>query len=155
MTYSPEAISKLVRAAQLARRMLKDRALLVRAVLVLMALPGASITHAQVPPELEAIVGVYRGEALNGSDLDPVTTTFRLGSGGRLVGEYVIEDELGTFHGTISNAYFENGTLYVEWTDRDGEGYAELGFSNDFRSFDGFWGSLDSQNENPWTGVRQ
>ena len=111
--------------------------------------------QAQIPPELEAIVGTYRGEALNGSNLDPVTTTFRLASGGRLVGEYVIEDELGTFNGTISNAFFENGTLFIEWTDRDGEGYAELTFSSDFRRFDGFWGSLDSENQNPWNGRRE
>lgn len=110
---------------------------------------------AQIPAELEAIAGVYHGEALNGADLDPVTTTFRLGTGGRLVGEYVIDDELGTFHGTISNAFFEDGVLFIEWTDRDGEGYAELAFSSDFRRFDGFWGSLDSENENPWNGVRE
>jgi hypothetical protein len=145
MRYLEEAMIKLARAMQST----------LRPVLILFALLGTTLMHAQIPPELEAITGVYRGEALNGADLDPVTTTFRLGSGGRLVGEYVIEDELGTFHGTISNAYFENGTLYIEWTDRDGEGYAELGFSSDFRRFDGFWGSLDSANENPWNGRRE
>lgn len=134
------------------------RALRCNFVRLLKALPlllCAAFAHAQMPPEFEVIAGTYRGEALNGSDLDPVTTIFRLGSGCRLVGEYEIEDELGTFQGTISNAYFENGTLYIEWTDRDGEGYAELTFSSDFRSFDGFWGSLDSPNRNPWNGVRQ
>ncbi|HEY0963568.1 MAG TPA: hypothetical protein VGE69_14550 [Pseudomonadales bacterium] len=120
-----------------------------------MAASASTAVDAQIPPELEAIAGVYHGEALNGADLDPVTTTFRLASGGRLVGEYVIDDELGTFHGTISNAFFEDGVLFVEWTDRDGEGYAELTFSSDFRRFDGFWGALDSDNENPWTGIRE
>src|SRR5690606_16414637 len=90
----------------------------LRAVMtVLFAALGVAMVQAQIPPELEAIAGTYHGEALNGSDLDPVTTTFRLSSGGRLVGEYVIEDELGTFNGTISNAFFENGTLFIEWTD--------------------------------------
>src|SRR5690606_34900820 len=105
------------------------------AVVSMLSLP----LHAQVPPELDAVVGTYRGQALNGATLDPVTTTFRFASGGRLVGEYVIDDEAGTFHGTISNAYYDNGTLSVEWTDRDGEGFAELTFSSDFRRFDGFW----------------
>lgn len=127
----------------------------LRVMMVLFASLGVAELQAQIPPELEAIVGTYHGQALNGSSLDPVTTTFRLGSGGRLVGEYVIEDELGTFNGTISNAFFENGTLFVEWTDRDGEGYAELTFSSDFRRFDGFWASLDSENQNPWTGRRE
>ena len=119
-------------------------------VLLLAALP----LHAQVPPDLEAIVGVYRGEAANGGDLDPVTTTFRIASR-RLTGEYAIDDENGTFQGTISNAFFEDGVLKVEWTDRDGEGYAELAFTSDFRSFEGFWSSYESPNENPWTGVKQ
>lgn len=126
-----------------------------RAILIMLFISLGAAAHAQIPPELEAIAGTYHGEALNGSDLDPVTTTFRLGSGGRLVGEYVLEDETGTFHGTISNAFFEDGTLFIEWTDRDGEGYAELTFSSDFRSFDGFWGSLDSENQNPWSGRRE
>lgn len=121
------------------------------AILALLSPP----LHAQAPPDLSAIVGVYHGEALNGATLDPVTTTFRLASGGRLVGEYVIDDEGGSFHGTISNAFFKDGVLRIEWTDRDGEGYAELGFSSDFRRFDGFWASFDSPNENPWTGVKE
>lgn len=118
----------------------------------LLLLPGLP-AQAQ-PPDLVAIAGTYRGEALNGGDLDPVTTTFRL-TGGRLTGEYVVDDEAGTFQGTISNAFFEDGVLRVEWTDRDGEGYAELSFSSDFRSFEGFWGSYDSPNESPWTGEKQ
>ncbi len=49
----------------------------------------------------------------------------------------------------------QDGKLRVEWTDRDGEGYAELDFSPDFRSFDGFWASYDSPNGAPWNGVKQ
>ena len=125
-----------------------------RILILLLLLPSLAL-HAQVPPDLSAIVGVYHGEALNGATLDPVTTTFRLAPGGRLVGEYVIDDESGSFHGTISNAFFEDGVLRIEWTDRDGEGYAELVFSSDFSRFDGFWGSFDSPNENPWNGVKE
>ncbi len=115
----------------------------------------SSALHAQdVPADLAAIAGTYRGEALNGGSLDPVTTVFRL-TGRRLTGEYTIEDETGTFHGTISNAFFEDGTLRIEWTDRDGEGYAELDFSPDFRRFDGFWASYDNPDGAPWNGVKQ
>ena len=126
---------------------------IVVSALLLACLP----LQAQEPPaEFAAIVGTYQGEALNGGDLDPVTTTFRLASGGRLTGTYVIQDEdRGAFEGTISNAFYEDGVLAVEWTDRDGEGFAELTFSSDFRRFDGFWRSLDSPSENPWNGVRQ
>ena len=123
---------------------------LLCSILLVVCLP----LHAQ-PPDLAAIVGVYHGEAFNGGDLDPVTTTFRFAPGNRLVGEYVIEDESGVFQGTISNAFFEDGVLQVEWTDRDGEGYAELTFSSNFTRFDGFWASFDSPNENPWNGIKE
>lgn len=127
---------------------------MMRHILLAVLLLAGSPLYAQVPADLEAIVGVYRGEAANGGNLDPVTTTFRI-AGRRLTGEYVIDDESGAFHGTISNAFFEDGVLKVEWTDRDGEGYAELTFTNDFRSFDGFWSSYESPDQNPWTGVKQ
>jgi hypothetical protein len=112
--------------------------------------------RAQEPaPDIAAIVGTYHGEALNGGGLAPVTTIFRLAAGNRLVGEYTVEDSRGTFHGTISNAFFEDGKLSVEWTDRDGEGYAEFTFSSDFRSFEGIWASYDSPNGSPWSGVKE
>jgi hypothetical protein len=120
----------------------------------LLLLASLPLRAQEPPPDLAAIVGTYRGEALNGGSLDPVTTVFRF-NGGRLTGEYTIDDEAGTFHGTISNAFFEDGKLRIEWTDRDGEGYAELDFSPDFRSFDGFWASYDSPNGAPWTGVKE
>jgi len=126
-----------------------------RVLLLLVLLASLPLRAQEPPPELAAIVGTYHGQALNGGSLDPVTTVFRFASGGRLSGEYTIEDENGTFHGTISNAFFEDGRLNVEWTDRDGEGYAELNFSPDFRRFDGFWTSYESQSENPWTGVKE
>ncbi|TXT21080.1 MAG: hypothetical protein FD134_2765 [Gallionellaceae bacterium] len=121
-------------------------------LVLLLSLP----LHAQEPPpDLAAIVGTYHGEALNGGGLAPVTTVFRLASGNRLVGEYIVSDARGTFHGTISNAFFEDGKLSVEWTDRDGEGYAEFTFSPDFRSFEGIWASYDSPNGSPWSGEKE
>jgi hypothetical protein len=107
-------------------------------------------------PDWSQLVGTYEGEVFNGGDLDPVTTTFRVASGGRLTGEYVAEDEIETVRGTLSNARFDDeGGLVLEWTDRYGEGYARLVFSPDFRRFDGFWTSLDSEEELPWSGIRR
>jgi hypothetical protein len=127
----------------------------LRALYLLALLVSAPLCAQEPPPDLAAIVGTYQGEALNGGSLDAVTTVFRFAPGNRLTGEYTIEDENGTFHGTISNAFFEDGKLRIEWTDRDGEGYAELEFSPDFRRFDGFWASYDSPNGAPWNGVKQ
>lgn len=131
------------------------RMAMLRFCYFLLLLSSLAVRAQDPPPDLAAIVGTYRGQALNGGSLDPVVTVFRFGPGGRLTGEYTIEDETGTFHGTISNAFFEDGKLRIEWTDRDGEGYAELDFSADFRSFDGFWASYDSPDGAPWNGVKQ
>lgn len=131
------------------------RTLYSRIFCVLVLLLSLPLHAQEAPPDLAAIVGTYHGEALNGGGLAPVTTIFRLAAGNRLVGEYTVSDARGTFHGTISNAFFEDGKLTVEWTDRDGEGYAEFTFSADFRSFEGIWASYDSPNGSPWSGVKE
>ncbi|MEY4642943.1 MAG: hypothetical protein RLZZ227_2937 [Pseudomonadota bacterium] len=111
---------------------------------------------AQEQPDWSQLVGTYEGQVLNGGDFDPVTTTFRVAAGGRLTGQYVAIDESETVRGTLSNARFdEDGGLVLEWTDRYGEGYARLVFAADFSSFDGFWTSLDSEQEFPWNGTRR
>lgn len=131
------------------------RAVYSRVFCVLLLMFSLPLRAQDAPPDLAAIVGTYHGQALNGGGLAPVTTIFRLAAGNRLVGEYTVSDARGTFHGTISNAFFEDGKLTVEWTDRDGEGYAEFAFSADFRSFEGTWASYDSPNGSPWSGVKE
>ncbi len=130
----------------------------LRVPLALLALVVCLSCHAQEEiPDLAPFAGTYQGVVLNGYQLEPITTTFRLAAGGRLTGEYLIEDsEEGSKPGSLSNVYLEApGTLTLEWTDKDGEGYARLVFSSDYRRFDGFWGTPDSEADNPWTGTRE
>lgn len=112
---------------------------------------------AQEAPDLAPFAGTYSGLVLNGAELEPITTTLRLAAGGRLTGEYVIDDdEEGVKPGTVSNFYLEApGVLTLEWTDKDGEGHARLEFTDDYRRFEGFWGTHETAAVNPWNGTRQ
>ncbi len=122
-------------------------------LLLLAALPARAQEEI---PDLSPYAGTYQGLVLNGGGLEPITTTLRLASGGRLVGDYVIDSVEGEKPGTISNVYLEGpGTLTLEWTDKDGEGFARLVFASDYRSFDGGWGTYDIEADNPWTGSKR
>lgn len=122
--------------------------------LLLVSVPA----RAQDVPDLSPFVGIYEGLVLNGAGLEPITTTLRMGSGGRLVGDYVIMSRAeGEKPGTISNVFLEApGIVTLEWTDKDGEGFARLEFAADYRSFVGGWSTYeDSEANNPWSGERQ
>lgn len=127
-----------------------SRAIILASVLCLTAVnsPAAENPYA-------AIAGVYRGEVYNGADLDPVTTTFTLERSGRLVGEYLVEEENGAYSGRLSNIVFEDAnTITLEWTDQFGEGFAVMEFSDDFSSFAGEWSNKDGGNGLPWNGKK-
>jgi hypothetical protein len=99
------------------------------------------------------IAGIYKGEVYNGADLDPVTTTFTIERSGRLIGEYLVEEENGAYSGRLSNIVFEDAnTITLEWTDQFGEGFAVMEFAEDFRSFAGEWSSRESATALPWNG---
>ena len=121
--------------------------------LLLLSVPCLAQDAPATPPP---IAGTYHGQAQNGPGLEPVTTTFRFVGGGRLAGEYMVGNGAGSFPGTISSTIFEDAhTLSVEWTDRDGEGWAQFEFASDYHSFTGIWGTYGSEQKHPWTGPRQ
>jgi hypothetical protein len=129
----------------------------MRLSLALLCMSLSVLCAAQDPPDLSRFTGTYYGYVLNGAQMEPITTILRLASGGRLTGEYVIDDaEEGEKRGTVSNFQLEAAdTLVLEWTDRDGEGYARLIFTSDLRRFNGGWGTHDTEADNPWNGTRQ
>ena len=105
--------------------------------------------------ELNQLIGIYVGTALNGGNYDKVTTEINFNNG-RLTGTYSVEDETGIFQGHLSNFIREGERSYsLEWTDQYGEGYVYWEFSADYSSFSGYWGSLDSEQQYPWNGSRQ
>lgn len=124
--------------------------LLVPLVLFSCPLPGA------VPDSVAAIAGTYAGLAYNGQTLDPVVTVFAFDSEGRFSGNYRIEDETGAFEGRLSGLFQEGEHRFsMEWTDRDGEGFLYIEFTQDYSAFDGFWTNTDGDSQLPWNGRRQ
>ena len=121
---------------------------------LLLVLPAAG--YAADVPDLTRVAGVYKGEVFNGDDLDPITTTFTFNSDGRLSADYVVDEESGVYEGTLSNTHIEDANTFTfEWTDKFGEGYVVLEFSDDFHRFDGYWGNRDSDAVHEWYGVRE
>ena len=109
-----------------------------------------------VPDSIAPIAGRYTGTVYNGNDLDPVVTVLAFDDQGRFAGSYRIDDENGSFEGTLSGLVQEGERSYsLEWTDRDGEGFLMLEFNNDYSSFTGAWTDTDGQYPRPYTGKRQ
>lgn len=108
------------------------------------------------PDALRLLPGTFHGEVFNGTDLDPVVTSFSLDASGRLSGSYTVDEENGAYSGMLSSIVFEDErTLSMAWTDKFGEGYAVLQFSSDFSSFTGEWTDATGAGGLPWSGTRR
>lgn len=107
-------------------------------------------------PDYSSFVGVFEGMVVNGSEHSSIVTTLVVTSDGRLRGSYVVNSVSGTFNGNLSNPRLSGeSTVSFEWTDKDGEGYEELVFSEDFNSFRGFWSDRNSNSQHLLTGERK
>lgn len=107
-------------------------------------------------PDYSSFVGVYEGNVDNGGINSAIVTTLIVTEDGRLRGDYVVIDETGTLQGTLSNPRLSDpNTVSFEWTDRHGEGFEVLEFTDDFKSFTGFWGDRVSDSQHPLTGTRK
>jgi hypothetical protein len=128
---------------------------LFQSVVLAVMLSVAATSSLAADNDYEQIAGSYHGEVFNGADLDPVVTTFRFAASGRLVGDYVVDEENGAYSGTISNVVFEGPrTITLEWTDKFGEGFAVMEFARDYRTFAGEWTNRDGTNPHPWNGSK-
>lgn len=124
-------------------------------LLALALLPFLTLSAAE-PESLRRIAGTFHGEVFNGTDLDPVVTSFTVDSNGRLSGNYTVEEENGAYSGILTSIVFEDArTISAAWTDKFGEGYALLEFSSDFASFSGEWTDIDGAGGLPWSGQRR
>ena len=102
------------------------------------------------------LIGTYEGQAFNGDGLYPVKTTFTMEIGNRLTGSYDLDGQRVKFHGHLSNIMFAGPrTLTMQWTDKDGEGFATMEFSQDFRSFTGGWTDKDGSPPATWNGKKK
>jgi hypothetical protein len=124
-------------------------------LLTLALLPLLPLSAAE-PASLRRIAGTFHGEVFNGTDMDPVVTSFSVDNNGRLSGNYTVDEENGAYSGILTSIVFEDArTISASWTDKFGEGYALLEFSSDFASFNGEWTDIDGAGGLPWSGQRR
>ncbi|MEI7950316.1 MAG: hypothetical protein WCI66_08800 [Gammaproteobacteria bacterium] len=104
---------------------------------------------------IKSMIGTFEGMAFNGDGLYPVKTRFTMEIGNRLSGSYDLAGQNQSFHGHLSNFMFEGPrTITMQWTDKDGEGFATMEFSSDFKSFTGGWTDKRGEDPLPWTGKK-
>lgn len=127
-----------------------------RVCLLILSLVAIVPLNAAEPESLRRITGTFHGEVFNGTDLDPVVTSFAVDSNGRLSGNYTVDEENGAYSGILTSIVFEDArTISAAWTDKFGEGYALLEFSGDFSSFNGEWTNIEGTGGLPWSGERR
>ena len=100
-------------------------------------------------------VGVWRGPVLNGPGIEDMTTTFSLGTDGRLVGQYHIEDPV-PLDGTLTEfRETEPCGGDFRWLDRDGSGTVHIRFQPEYGRFLGRWGLDRPVPSNVFDGYRR
>ncbi|MBD1912941.1 MULTISPECIES: hypothetical protein [unclassified Leptolyngbya] len=104
---------------------------------------------------MEQTLGRYEGQIWAAGDLLPATTEFREAEDGSLEGSYTM-NELGEMvPGTLSQCEaVQVRVMHCVWNDVYGTGNLEVTFSEDFSSFNGYWGEENSKPEFPWNGSR-
>ena len=126
------------------------------ALLALLASAGAPVRHALALAGCYAdAVGNWRGPVLNGPEIQQMSTSFALGTDGKLVGRYHVEDAV-PFDGTLTE-FRETGSCTAEfhWRDRDGSGTVNIHFQPELGRFLGRWGLDRPAPGNVFNGYRR
>jgi len=128
----------------------------IRVTVLLLAGAGVPALHALAQSDCYSdVVGTWRGPVLNGLGIEDMTTSFSIGSDGRLAGTYHIEDDV-PLDGTLTN-FRETGPCSGEfrWRDRDGSGTVRILFQPQLGRFVGRWGLDPAAPSNVFDGYRR
>jgi hypothetical protein len=152
------------------RKHLRQFALLMGTMLISLAPAGypEQSAHNTTPQEPTAsacansphqsFVGTYRGLIGYQAEArqDPVMNELFLDQDCSLSGWYRFDEKTGPVSGTFYPIQVIDGkTLKGFWNDSYGKGSWQVTFSNDFRSFEGTWGSEESDDiQGTWSGKR-
>jgi hypothetical protein len=104
---------------------------------------------------VEESLGVYQSQIWSGGGVLSGTTEFQATEDGAVAGSYTM-NEFGTVvPGTLSECEaIQPRVMRCIWNDEYGTGIFEATFSEDFSSFDGYWGADNSKPEFLWRGSR-
>jgi hypothetical protein len=104
---------------------------------------------------VEQALGSYQSQILNAGILASGKTEFRKNSNGSLVGIYTMNEEGGIVQGKLSKCRaIKIQVMRCIWNDKYGTGELEVTFSEDFSSFNGYWGVEISEPIYRWSGAR-
>lgn len=104
---------------------------------------------------VEQSLGNYQSQILNGSSLVSGTTEFRKTREGSLEGSYTMDEQGKVVLGTLSQCQaMQVRVMRCIWSDKYGTGNLEVTFSENFSSFNGYWGEQRSEPVFRWSGSR-
>lgn len=100
------------------------------------------------------IIGAYQSEISGGRNKLSGVTRFSINSAGQLIGAYSYQEDTKTVKGELSDCteIKRKHALSCFWKDKYGTGMLVMGFSDDLRSFDGYWNTYGSLRRLPWNG---
>jgi hypothetical protein len=104
---------------------------------------------------LEQALGNYQSRILSGGILVSGTTEFRKTRTGSLEGSYTMDEQGEVVPGTLSQCQaMQVRMMRCVWNDKYGTGNLEVTFSENFSSFNGYWGEESSESVFRWSGSR-
>jgi len=114
-----------------------------------------SVTAQPAIDWIERALGNYQSQIWSAGSLVSGTTEFRKTSDGSLGGRYTMNEQGGVVPGTLSQCQaMQVRVMRCVWSDKYGTGNLEVTFSEDFSSFNGYWGEASSEPVFPWSGSR-
>jgi len=104
---------------------------------------------------VEQALGNYQSQIWSGGSLVSGTTEFEETNDGVLEGSYTMNEAGEVVPGTLSQCKaVQVRIVRCVWNDEYGTGNLEVAFSEDFSSFDGYWGGEGSEPVFRWSGSR-
>jgi hypothetical protein len=104
---------------------------------------------------LEQASGSYQSRIFSVGSLISGTTEFRQARDGTLAGSYTMNELGKSVPGTLSECQATQiRVINCIWNDQYGSGNLEVTFSEDFSSFNGYWGEESAEPVFRWSGLR-
>lgn len=107
---------------------------------------------------MKRLVGVFKGEILCESCIEPVTTEFFWNQDRSISGKYTIKTYRKTYEGVISNITHVHQNFYaMDWEEinpKKNKGSLHIVLAEDNEAFTGYWGDNENTISLPWTGLQ-
>jgi hypothetical protein len=119
------------------------------------SMPSLNASAQTADDWVEKALGNYQSQIWSGGSPLSGITEFKKSSDGSLGGGYTMNEEQGTVPGTLSQCQvMQLRVMRCVWNDKYGTGNLEVTFSEDFASFNGYWGEGEPDSSLQWRGSR-